>query len=431
MPIQILMPALSPTMTEGNLVKWHKSEGEMVSAGEVIAEIETDKATMEVEAVDEGKLGKILIPEGTESVQVNQLIAVLLEDGEDASVAEELASAAPAPAAPSEAASPAAPAMDAAAQISTSSQTPTPPPPPVQSTSAPQQTPSSGGRVFASPLAKRLAGEKGIDLNQVSGSGPNGRIVKKDIEDFQPSAAQALPAMGGFRTDGDPAFTEIKLNNMRKVIAQRLTEAKQQVPHFYLNVDCRIDELLHLRAEINKKREDQKISVNDFIVRACALSLMDVPEANTAWFGDVIRQYQSADVCVAVAVDGGLVTPIVRDAHLKSLSQLSGEVKSLAVRARDGKLRPEEFQGGTFTLSNLGMFGIDTFSAILNPPQACILAVGKGAKRPVVGEDDELEIATVMSCTLSVDHRAVDGAVGARFLAAFKDYIENPLSLLV
>ena len=434
MAIEILMPALSPTMTEGNLVKWHKSEGDMVSAGEVIAEIETDKATMEVEAVDEGKLGKVVVPEGTQSVKVNQLIAVLLEDGDSDSAVDELVAAsgggADAPAAPAQAGPSPVPA---AAPVASAAVAPAVEPAPV---AAPAPAPAAQGhqRVFASPLAKRIASEKGIDLATVNGTGPNGRIIKKDVESFTPGAANAAPQpapAAGYRTEGEPAFTDLPLNNMRKVIAQRLTESKQQVPHFYLTVDCQLDTLMASRKQINESREAGKISVNDFIVKAVAMALHKVPAANAAWFGEVLRQYHASDVCVAVAIDGGLITPIVRDAERKSLGQISDEVKSLAARAKAGELKPEEFQGGTFTVSNLGMYGIREFSAILNPPQACILAVGKGEKRVIVKGNGELGAATMMTCTLSVDHRAVDGAIGAEFLAAFKEYIENPVLMLV
>lgn len=404
MPVQILMPALSPTMTEGNLVKWLKNEGDTVKAGEVLAEIETDKATMEVEAVDEGTLARIVVPAGTENVAVNSLIALLLEEDEDpAGLESAMTVAAPKTAAAAPSAPDATKATASAAPVAT-----------------------TGERVFASPLAKRLAEQGNIDLKTIAGSGPKGRVVKADVE----ATATRKPMPAAAVTYGDSGYKDISLNNMRKVIAKRLTQAKQEVPHFYLTIDCELDALLKLRAQINARLEDQKISVNDFIVRASALALMQVPEANSAWLGDVIRQYDSADVAVAVAIDSGLVTPIVRSAHLKSLKEISAEVKQLADKARAGKLMPEDYQGGSFTISNLGMFGIKNFSAILNPPQACILAVGAGEKRPVV-RGDSLEIATVMTCTLSVDHRAVDGALGARLLAAFKELIEDPLRLVI
>lgn len=410
MPVKILMPALSPTMTEGNLVRWLISEGDKVKSGQVLAEIETDKATMEVEAVDEGILAKILVSAGSEGVKVNSLIAVLLEEGEDASSLEAILSSAGAP--------------DVASVAAGPSSTPE-----ILQDSQPSAVNSLAERVFASPLARRLADQNQIELTAIQGSGPHGRIVKVDIE-------QAIERPAMQKDDlkplayGEAGYIDLPLNNMRKVIARRLTESKQQVPHFYLNVDCDLEALLKLRAEINERLEVGKLSVNDFIVRACALALIKVPEANVSWVGTSIRQFQAADISVAVAIDGGLVTPVVRSANLKSMKDISAEVKILAEKARSGKLAPEEYQGGSFTISNLGMYGIKQFSAIINPPQACILAVGAGTQRPVV-KNGELAVATVMSCTLSADHRAVDGAVGARFLEAFKGFIEDPLRLLV
>ena len=393
MPIELLMPALSPTMTEGNLIKWYKKEGDSIKAGEVLAEIETDKATMEVEAVDEGTLGKILIQAGSENVKVNALIALILEEDEDPKALESYVK------------TPAAVQPTSAAAVSA----PEPATPQVKAVQS-----NDKSRVFASPLAKRIAENNQVSLDSISGSGPKGRIIKADVE----AALTKTPARSG-------EYTEISLNNMRKVIAKRLTESKQQIPHFYLNM------LLQLRTSLNNRNKNGvKISVNDFVIKACAQALIQVPEANAAWHDTVIRQYHSADVAVAVAIDGGLVTPILRSAETKSITALSTEIKALAEKARAGKLVPEEYQGGTFTLSNLGMFGITNFSAILNPPQACILAVGAGEKRPIV-KDDKITIATMMTCTLSVDHRAVDGAVGARFLSAFKNLIEDPLALLV
>jgi pyruvate dehydrogenase E2 component (dihydrolipoamide acetyltransferase) len=409
MPVQILMPALSPTMTEGNLVKWLKAEGEIVKPGEVIAEIETDKATMEVEAVDEGILAKIIIPAGTESVKVNSLIALLLEDGEDAAALDTVASM------------PQASIPEATTTAATASVTPPAKP-----------KPSTGERQFSSPLARRIAEQNQIDLQVISGSGPHGRVIKSDVE------AVIASGKSGQRLGVSPApiqynqagYVDAPLNNMRKVIAKRLTESKQEVPHFYLTVDCHLDALLKLRSEVNNRLDNQKISVNDFIVRACDLALTRVPEANVAWFETFLRQYQAADVSVAVAIDGGLVTPVIRSAQEKSLREISQEVKSLAERARAGKLAPEDYQGGTFTISNLGMYGIKQFAAILNPPQACILAVGAGEQRAIIKEG-QISIATVMTCTLSVDHRAVDGAIGSKFLASFKELIEDPLQLII
>ncbi len=420
MPIEILMPALSPTMTEGNLVKWHKSEGDTVVSGDIIVEIETDKATMEVEAVDEGTMGKILIAEGAESVAVNTPIAILLEEGEDASAIADVA-AAPAKAAPAKAETPSAPAPAAAA--------------------APAPAPRvDGERTFASPLARRMAAQAGLDIAAIAGSGPHGRVVKRDVEGAlaggAPAAAKApaaAPAPVG-AAPGMPPFTEQPNSNMRKVIARRLAESKRDAPHFYLTVDCEIDALLTARKALNERSPEgegaYKISVNDFVIRAAALALRDVPAANASWTDAAIRVYRGVDVSVAVAIPDGLITPIVRGADQKGLATISNEMKDLAKRAREGKLSPEEFQGGTFSISNLGMFGIKEFAAVINPPQGAILAVGAGEQRAVVKEN-ALTIATVMSCTLSIDHRVVDGAVGATFLGVFKKYVEEPLSMLL
>lgn len=411
MSIEILMPALSPTMTEGNLVKWHKKEGDVVKAGDILAEIETDKATMEVEGVDEGTLGKIFVPEGTQNVKVNELIAVLLEEGEDVASIK-----APAPAS--------APAPEKAQKAEA----------PAVAKAAPAPL-SSESRVFASPLAKRIAGQNNLNLATVSGSGPHGRVVKADVESALVqggSVARSLtlstdvPGLSGY----EPAFEAIPVNNMRKVIAKRLTESKQMVPHFYLSVDCEIDALLKARQQLNSMGEGYKLTVNDFVIRAVAQALKAVPEANAAWMGDQMYQFESADVAVAVAIDGGLITPVIRKAETKGLREISLEMRDLAMRARDGKLKPEEFQGGTFSISNLGMYGIREFSAIINPPQGCILAIGAGEERAVV-KNGQLTVATVMTCTLSVDHRVVDGAVGANFLKAFKQFITDPVTMLL
>ncbi|MDH3596989.1 MAG: pyruvate dehydrogenase complex dihydrolipoamide acetyltransferase [Rhodospirillales bacterium] len=434
MPINILMPALSPTMTEGTLAKWHVKEGDEVAAGDVLAEIETDKATMEVEAVDEGTLGRILVQEGTEGVPVNQAIAVLLEEGEDAGALE--AAPAAAAAAPAAAASP-EPAPAAVAPAA-----------PVAAAPATAPVPS-GSRVFASPLAKRMAKQAGLDLAALRGSGPHGRVVKTDVEAAlaggapavapapapAPSAAPAMPVGGGPSAKQladllGMAYRQEALTNVRKTIARRLTEAKQTVPHFYLTVDCRVDDLLKARKEINGRFDGVKVSVNDFVVKAVALSLIQVPAANASWDLSGTLYYEHADVSVAVATPMGLITPVVKSAEEKGLAAISAEMKDLAGRAREGKLAPEEYQGGTFTVSNLGMFGVKDFAAIINPPQGCILAVGAGEQRPVV-KDGALAVATVMSCTLSVDHRVVDGAVGAEFLAAFKTLIECPAAMLL
>jgi pyruvate dehydrogenase E2 component (dihydrolipoamide acetyltransferase) len=410
------------------LAQWLKVEGETVSAGDVIAEIETDKATMEVEAVDEGVLGKIVVAAGTDGVAVNSVIAVLLEDGEDlsdvdiAGLAAAAAPASPSPASP-------APAPAAAPPVAA------PPAPVAAAQAAPPAAAvaASGTRIFASPLARRIAADAGLDLGHVSGSGPRGRIVKRDVEaaiasGVSPAAPAAPAAVGAM--PGMPDYIAIPNSMMRKTIARRLSESKQQAPHFYLTVDCRLDELLELRKKLNNNATDFKLSVNDLIIRAAALALKQVPAANASWFEDEIRQWQAVDISVAVAIDGGLITPIIRGAEGKGLKQISAEMKDLAGRARDGKLLPEEYQGGTFSISNLGMFGIKEFAAVINPPQGAILAVGAGEQRPVVN-DGELAVATVMSCTLSSDHRVVDGAVGAEFMQAFKLLIEDPLKMLL
>lgn len=444
MSVDILMPALSPTMEEGNLAKWLVKEGDQVSSGDVIAEIETDKATMEVEAVDEGVIAKILVAEGTEGVAVNAVIAVLAEEGEDPGSVQAGSGGAPAPAPAS------APAESAPAPA------PAPKPEKAQETApVSAAVPSPGKRVFSSPLARRIAGQNGIDLGALSGTGPNGRVVKRDVEAAMAAgtgkagAAAAKPAASGgtpmaIGAGPDPrkiagqldmVYEEIPASGMRKTIARRLVEAKQTVPHFYLTVDIELDALLAMRKQVNAAvPEGVKISVNDMIILASAKALIDEPDTNASWAGDAILKYQSADVAVAVATDGGLITPVIRDAQSKSLSTISAEMIDLATRAREGKLKPHEYQGGTFSISNLGMFGVREFAAVINPPHGAILAVGKGEKRPVVrttDAGDELDIATVMSATLSCDHRVVDGAVGARWLNAFQQRLENPLSMLL
>ena len=436
MAIEILMPALSPTMEEGTLAKWLVKEGDVVKSGQILAEIETDKATMEFEAVDEGTIGRILVAEGTSGVKVNTAIAVLLEDGEsaDAAPAAKAAVAAAIPvaavaAAPDAAPVAAAPAVAAAAK-------------------------AAGARVFASPLARRIAAEKGLDLASVQGSGPHGRIVRADVEAAETGAAASVvavaaapvaevkvtsaPAMAAgpstetvLKTYADRPFTEVKLDGMRKTIAARLTEAKQTVPHFYLRRDIDLDALMAFRAELNAKLEARgvKLSVNDFVIKACALALQQVPAANAVWAGDRVLQFKKSDVAVAVAIEGGLFTPVLRDAESKSLSALSAEMKDLAKRARDRKLAPAEYQGGSFAISNLGMFGIDNFDAIINPPHAAILAVGAGIAKAIV-KNGAVVVGTVMSVTLSVDHRVIDGALGALLVNAIKDNLENPLAML-
>jgi pyruvate dehydrogenase E2 component (dihydrolipoamide acetyltransferase) len=429
MPTEILMPALSPTMEEGTLAKWHVKEGDKVSSGDILAEIETDKATMEFEAVDEGVIGKIVIAEGTEGVKVNAVIAVLLEDGESAS---DIGSVSAAPAAAA-----AAPKEEAAAPAAAVS--------PAPAASAAKDE----NRIFATPLARRIAADKGLDLSAIAGSGPHGRIVKADVENATAAPKAAAPAAAASAAPAtamasDPSsdavikmyegrpFEEVKLDGMRKIIASRLTEAKQSVPHFYLRRDINLDALMKFRSQLNKQLEGRgvKLSVNDFIIKACALALQQVPEANAVWAGDRTLKFTKSDVAVAVAIEGGLFTPVLRDSEMKSLSALSFEMKDLATRARDRKLAPHEYQGGSFAISNLGMFGIDNFDAIINPPHSAILAVGAGVKKPIVGADGELTVGIVMSTTLSVDHRVIDGALGANLLNAIKDNLENPMTML-
>ncbi|SHL31041.1 pyruvate dehydrogenase E2 component (dihydrolipoamide acetyltransferase) [Roseovarius marisflavi] len=441
MPTEILMPALSPTMEEGTLAKWLVKEGDTVNAGDLLAEIETDKATMEFEAVDEGTIGKILIEEGTEGVKVNTAIAVLLEEGESADDIKAGDSSAGGSAAPAEAEAPKDDAKSETASPAAASETKAPAAP----------TDGDGGRIFASPLARRIAADKGVDLAGLTGSGPHGRIVKADVEGAKPSAAPAKEATKSADKAPAPAsmasgpsseavmamyqgreYEEVKLDGMRKTIAARLTEAKQTVPHFYLRRDIKLDALMKFRGELNKQLEGRgvKLSVNDFIIKACALALQAVPDANAVWAGDKVLKLKPSDVAVAVAIEGGLFTPVLKDAEMKSLSALSTEMKDLASRARDRKLAPQEYQGGTFAISNLGMFGIDNFDAVINPPHGAILAVGAGKKQPVVGSDGELAVATVMSVTLSVDHRVIDGAMGAELLNQIVDNLENPMVML-
>ena len=429
MALEILMPALSPTMEEGTLAKWLVAEGDRVQSGDLLAEIETDKATMEFEAVDEGVIGKIVIAEGTEGVKVNAVIAVLLEDGESAS---DIGSVSAAPAAAA-----AAPKEEAAAPAAAVS--------PAPAASAAKDE----NRIFATPLARRIAADKGLDLSAIAGSGPHGRIVKADVENATAAPKAAAPAAAASAAPAtamasDPSsdavikmyegrpFEEVKLDGMRKIIASRLTEAKQSVPHFYLRRDINLDALMKFRSQLNKQLEGRgvKLSVNDFIIKACALALQQVPEANAVWAGDRTLKFTKSDVAVAVAIEGGLFTPVLRDSEMKSLSALSFEMKDLATRARDRKLAPHEYQGGSFAISNLGMFGIDNFDAIINPPHSAILAVGAGVKKPIVGADGELTVGIVMSTTLSVDHRVIDGALGANLLNAIKDNLENPMTML-
>jgi pyruvate dehydrogenase E2 component (dihydrolipoamide acetyltransferase) len=443
MTTQILMPALSPTMEEGKLSKWHVKEGDEVHSGDVLAEIETDKATMEFEAVDEGRIGKILVAEGTEGVKVNAPIAILLGEGEDSSSPPDITTAMSSIKA----------AVTAETQemkdAKATSQKPAPAKPaPVPQPAAPQPAPN-GTRIFASPLAKRIAEQKGIDLGALSGSGPRGRIVKADIEKAAPGstiapsapkaaaapAAEAVSALPDARLFYKPEdYDEIPHDLMRKAIAKRLTASTSGIPHFYLTIDCRIDELLTARAKLNaqspKGEGAFKLSVNDFLVKAAALALKKVPEVNASWTDNAILRHHHADVGVAVALDFGLITPIVFKADDKGLVAISSEVKALAERARAKKLKPAEYEGGSFAISNLGMFGIKHFTAVINPPHAAILAVGAGEEKPVV-VNGKVEVATVMSVTMSCDHRVVDGATGARFLQAFKQYVEEPAAMLL
>ncbi len=433
MAVQILMPALSPTMEEGTLAKWLVKEGDAVKSGQILAEIETDKATMEFEAVDEGIVGKLLVAEGTAGVKVNTPIAVLLDEGEDAASV----------AAPTAVAGSRAEARPTAVAMAT----------PVASAAVAAPV-AEGARVFASPLARRIAKEKGLDLTKVAGSGPHGRIVRADVEGAKPVAAAPAvaaespktapaPAVAASMPTGmaaetvmkmyaDRAYEEVPLDGMRRTIAARLTEAKQTIPHFYLRREVRLDALMAFREQLNKQLEARgvKLSVNDFIIKACATALQAVPNANAVWAGDRMLRLKPSDVAVAVAVEGGLFTPVLRDADKKSLSALSAEMKDLAGRAKTKKLAPHEYQGGSFAISNLGMMGIENFDAVINPPHGSILAVGAGIKKPVVMGDGTIGVATVMSMTLSVDHRVIDGALGAEFLKAVIEALENPMVML-
>lgn len=427
MSVNILMPALSPTMEEGTLAKWLVKEGDRIQSGDLIAEIETDKATMEFEAVDEGIIGKLLVTEGSEGVKVNSPIAIILDDGEDLEVQE---------------------TKDITSQVKPKEQT--------VISAAPLETKNpltgvaqtSSLRIFATPLARRLAKENGVDLGSINGSGPHGRIVKNDvlnINAFSPIANQETLADPVLRTNtvqasgssvknlyADREFKEIPLNSMRKTVATRLTEAKQNIPHFYLRKEIKIDELLQVRSRLNAHlaERNNKLSINDFIIKSCALALQSVPMANAVWAEDKILQLEPSDIAVAVSVEDGLFTPIIRDADEKSLSNLSKEMKELAEKARSKKLMPSEYQGGSFSISNLGMFGVDDFDAVINPPHGAILAVGRGLKKPIVNDDDTISVANVMSLTLSVDHRVIDGALGADLLQSIAKYLEDPVLML-
>ncbi|KRP25238.1 MAG: branched-chain alpha-keto acid dehydrogenase subunit E2 [Rhodobacter sp. BACL10 MAG-120419-bin15] len=427
MAIEILMPALSPTMEEGTVAKWLVKEGDSVKSGQILAEIETDKATMEFEAVDEGVMGALLVAEGTSGVKINQVIAILLEEGEEVDSQPTLKPAETAPTVQTQTSAKVSAAVPA-------------------TVAAP--TPTGGARVFASPLARRLALQKGLDISKIKGSGPHGRIIRADVE--APTAAstpQELPVSvpteatmarsadvsSVMKIYSDRDFVEVPLDGMRKTIAARLTEAKQTIPHFYLRRDIKLDALMALRASVNEQLMSRgvKLSVNDFIIKACALALQTVPYANAVWAGDRILRLKPSDVAVAVAIEGGLFTPVLRDADKKSLSSLSDEMKDLAGRAKNRKLAPHEYQGGSFAISNLGMMGVDNFDAVINPPHGAILAVGAGVKKPVVDHNGQIIIATIMSVTLSVDHRVIDGALGAEFLGAIVYNLENPMSMLV
>ena len=420
MPINIQMPALSPTMEEGTLAKWLVKEGDTVESGDVMAEIETDKATMEFEAVDEGVIGKIIVPEGSTGIKVNEIIAILLEDGEDSSDIET---------------NDAENKQDVVDIIKNDEKIPV-----VKSEKTGLS--SSKERIFATPLARRIAKSTNVDLANIKGSGPYGRIVKADVQSNNVKALEKTPVTqitNSVTSESiktmykDREFAEIPLDGMRKVIANRLTEAKQTIPHFYLRKSVNLDKLLIVRSEMNTGLIDQgiKISVNDFIIKASSLALQDIPQANVVWAQDRILQMTSSDVAVAVSVEGGLYTPVIFDSEKKTLSSLSLEIKDLASRARDKKLLPNEYQGGSFAISNLGMMGVENFDAVINPPHGSILAVVAGIKKPIVKEDGTISVATIMSLTLSVDHRAIDGALGAEFLARITEYLENPLTMLV
>ena len=427
MPIEVLMPALSPTMKEGNLARWLKKEGDQVNAGDVLAEIETDKATMEVEAVDEGTLGKIIIQDGAENVAVNSLIALILEDGEDKKLIDsyEIKKTPKAEEKPKE---------ETKTESAPIKQAPKIQAPQIEVPTLPKTINKSTRNinVKASPVAKRIADEQNIDISQISGTGPDGRIVKEDVINFASSGSKS----GVVRRDPQE-FEVQKNNNVRKVIAERLLASKQQIPHFYLNLDVNIDKLLDFRKDLNDSaividnKPSYKVSVNDLIIKAVALALKKVPAANSSWSEEGIILYNNIDISVAVAVEDGLITPIVRNADQKSIIDISNEAKILIKKARDGKLQPEEFQGGGFSISNLGMYGIKNFNAIVNPPQSCILSVGAGIKQPIVDKNDQIKIASIMNLSLSSDHRSVDGAVGAEFLSELKCIIESPITMLL
>ena len=428
MPVKILLPALSPTMTEGTLAKWLKKEGETVSSGDILAEVETDKATMEIEAVDEGKLGRILIAEGTEGIPINTPIGLILEEGEKDSVLEELVTLDKAT----------TPMTKTEVDVVTSAESEelkrqTEP----SQNSKPQTSKriQEKARIFASPLAKRMAEQAGLDLSKITGSGPKGRVVKVDIElalsgkKSEDKAAQSNQSVP-LQVPSGESTVSIPNTNMRKIIASRLTESKQTIPHFYLSIDCEIDSLLEIRSDLNDRFDESRISINDFIIRASALALRKVPKVNASWTDEATLLRKSVDISIAVSIEGGLITPVICNADGKGLGDISKEMIVLAQRAREGLLKPEEYQGGSFSISNLGMYGIKEFSAVINPPQSAILAVGVGEQRPIV-KNGALAIGTVLSCTLSCDHRVVDGALGAEWLTVFKGLIEDPLTMLL
>jgi len=458
MATNILMPALSPTMTEGTLARWLKKEGEQVKSGDVICEIETDKATMEFEAVDEGILGKILVPDGTEGVQVNQPIGVMVEEGEAVPSGAPAAPAKATESAPSPSGSPALEGVQASGgKVAGAPEQPVQPDAPKPQSAAPSPSPAANGqagRIFVSPLARRMAEQAGLDLASLKGSGPGGRIVKADVEAAQaapkPVAAPAAQAAAAAPAPAPAAAPKpaappapvitaphkaVPHSSMRKVIARRLTEAKQTIPHFYVSIDVELDALMKLRADLNARSPKEgagayKLSVNDLVIKAAAATLRKLPATNATWTDNAMVLYDDVDISVAVSIPDGLITPIIRKADQKGLATISNEMKDLAARAKSGKLKPEEFQGGGFSISNMGMFGVKEFSAIINPPQAGILAVSAGEKRPVV-KDGQLAVATVMTVTLSVDHRAIDGALAAEWVATFKSIVEDPLSLML
>ncbi|KAJ7706056.1 pyruvate dehydrogenase [Mycena rosella] len=427
---QFNMPAMSPTMTEGGIASWKKKEGETFATGDVLLEIETDKATIDVEATEDGILAKIIAQDGAKNIAVGSAIAIVAEEGDDLAGASDMASKASAPPPPKAESAPEPPKAESA------------PAPSKSSSSAPPKEKAdlaSGSRIFASPIAKKIALERGIPLGQLTGSGPNGRIIREDVEKYTPASASATATSTASQPPAVqlPDYVDTPVSNMRRTIGARLTQSKQELPHYYVTVDITMDKVLKLREVFNKtlteKDKSAKLSVNDFIVKAVACALSDVPEANSAWLGEVIRTYKKADISVAVATPTGLITPIIKDAGSKGLATISTETKALAKKARDGKLAPAEYQGGTFTISNLGMFGVSHFTAIINPPQSCILAVGSTEATIVPAPEEErgFKTAQIMKVTLSSDHRTVDGAIAARWMAAFKGYLENPLTFML